>query len=498
MNRRDFLGVIGAQAAFWGTSSLISAQDISSWSESGQDKPNVLLLLVDDLGWGDVTCYNNNSAIKTPNIDELSQQGIRFTSAHSPSSVCTPTRYGLLTGRYAWRTSMKEGVISDIAPALIDPDRMTLGSLMKEAGYYTSCIGKWHLGVNWHPKPGDPGDWQWGQDIRYSYKSIRERIDHSKPFENGPTALGFDYFFGSLDQRTGNYIEGNVFTDIPVKPDADDIFVDKAIDTIRKHISIKPSQPFFQYLALTAPHVPLTPPADLKGKSGDGRRGDMCLWADRSLGRMSKALKQMDLEKNTLVIFASDNGPALNTRWPDGNPDHDPSGPFRGYKTDIWDGGTRVPFIVKWPGKIKPGTLLEKPLCLVDTMATLAALVKIPLPEWAGEDSFNALPALLGDESFQIRDHLITHSYTGVFSIRKGDWKLILYTKGSGGHQGITPGWQPLHKGWDHLGKVEVGQLYNIRLDPYEQNDLWENHPKVIGELRSLLLDYRGSGKTRD
>jgi arylsulfatase A-like enzyme len=458
--------------------------------------PNILFILADDLGYGDVSCNNAKSLIPTPNIDQLAAEGRRFSEAHSPASVCSPTRYGLMTGRYAWRTAMKEGVLYDYDPALIKKGRTTIASLLKDAGYRTGAFGKWHVGLDWTPKEGDPGDWQWGQMIRYDSQAIASRVDISKPVRNGPTDLGFDTFYGGVSQGVSrHYIaDDRVSGDAIRRDETDNVFCNKAESFIRNHVAQHPDQPFFAYLALHAVHGPLTPPANLKGKSKTGLLGDMVLWVDQTVGRMTALLDELKLTQDTLVIFTSDNG---SVHYPDNaKVGHSPSGDRRGYKTDAWDGGTHVPLIVRWPGHVPAGSTSGALICHVDMLATLAALTGRDLPKWQAEDSFNLMPALTGDGPG--RKELITHSYTGVFAIRQDGWKLILGTQGSGGHQGITPEWQPNQGGFDRLEKTSVGQLYHLTEDPGETTDLWAKHPEIVNRLRTRLDLVASQGRTRE
>ena len=484
-------------------------------ADGDADRPNILLILADDFGWGDASCNNPDSAFRTPNIDRIAREGIRFTNAHTPHSVCSPTRYALLTGRYAWRTWMREGVLAGYGRALIGPRRLTLASLLKECGYATGAFGKWHVGMDWQPVEGDPGDWHWGTQVRGRgvIGRLSRRVDHSRPVRNGPTGIGFDTCFVTPSNNTripvfvrDDRVDGNprrdkngLMRDPRVRRDTvDDLFVDEAIGFLDRHLSEKGDRPFFIYLPLNAAHGATKPPADLKGKSGDGERGDKCLWVDRSVGRMLEALDGKKLTRSTLVIFTADNGPISPHRY---KPDtkHRAAGPYRGYKTDAWDGGFRVPFVVRWPERVPAGATYGGLFCLTDVLSTLAALLGKELPRWAGEDGFSHLPGLLGrDGTPAPRDEVITQSYVGVLSVRKGRWKLILDTKGSGGHERATPGFEPLVMGppWEILAS-RTGQLYDIEADPYERNDLFEKHPEEVAELKRLLQKRISDGRSR-
>ncbi len=488
------------------------------------DKPNVVFIMADDMGWGDPGFNNPESKVPTPNMDRIRNEGIRLTQAHTASSVCSPSRYALLTGRYAWRTRMKEGVLYGYCRHLIEPGRTTLGSLFKSRGYSTACIGKWHVGLDWTPKKGDPGDWAEGTVVRHTTRELGHRVDFTQPITSGPTDVGFDYFFGTAACATCNepfsFIENDKVVQQPVfepkceggpnvyrDPDwdetkVDDIFVDKAIDFMKKHKD--DTEPFFVYLPLSAPHAPLHPPKDMEDTSSDGRRGDMVCWFDRSVGRMDRVLEESGLKDNTLLIVTSDNGAQVNHKgegrpaWeamrknPEVsaeeliekdliNPDHRVSGPYRGYKTDIWDGGTRVALIARWPGQIEAGTESHGEYCLMDTLPSLAELLETEIPEGNCEDGSARLKTLLGQETDSPREELVTHSYTGVFALRKGPWKLIPDTLGSGGHRGVTPDWR-------FVEPDTPGQLYNLEKDPYEQKNLWnDKHKDIIIELRAEL-----------
>lgn len=464
--------------------------------------PNIVFILADDMGYGDPECYNQESKIPTPNIDKLASEGIRFINAHSPDALCTPTRYGLLTGRYCWRTRLKEGVLLgyDEAP-LIEPGRTTIGSLLKNRGYNTAYIGKWHLGMTWQTRDGyvirdDHNDWNNDPAIM---KSNEQHVDFTKPVTGGPTELGFDYFYGTMGCSTSDppycYIEQNRTVGIPsvMSPDdfsklpgfvpglmvpgfsleeVDPVFTEQAIGYIKSHRDKSPDNPFFLCLALSSPHNPFLPPDFAKEKSTEGPRGDLVTVVDWSVGRIMEILKQYGLLQNTLVIVTSDNGAVR------GSNGHKSEGDYRGYKGNIWDGGHRIPFIASWPGKIEPGSVSSEVISLSDMFATLASLVSYKSGVSEGEDSHNVLPALFGkkleDSDTRV---MVFHSAGGFFAIQKGQWKLIEGTKGSGsGKQ--PPSGEPV---------TNAGQLYNIVEDPFETNDLWEQEPSIVRELQILL-----------
>lgn len=476
-------------------------------------RPNIVVILSDDVGWGDISCYQPSNKFKTPHVDQFAREGMRFTNAHAPHAVCTPTRYSLLTGRYCWRTFLREGVMVGYGKPLIPPTRLTLASLLKEEGYTTGAFGKWHIGLDWQPVDGDPGDFHFGSQIHgvsQAVADISQRVDHSALINGGPTDLGFDTFFGTPSNRTRIPVfmrddrmvgspardKTGLMRDPEMRGDTvDDLYVDEAIAFMERAVTNQ--KPFFVYLPINAAHGAIAVPSEFQGKSGVSSRADRVLWVNKSVGRIRTALEQTGQVENTLVIFTSDNGP-FAARGEDLEQGHDASGPYRGFKTDAWDGGTRVPFIARWPGKIDAGTTNDSLLSLTDIMATLAAVFEKPLPDWAGEDSFNQLPTLLGEPDAAGRESMITQSYTGILSIREGRWKLILDTKGSGGfyryspevqrHQTMSP-WRP--------DMSDSGQLYDIESDPYEARDLFEQHPEVVDKLKNQLRTYINSGRTR-
>jgi arylsulfatase A-like enzyme len=499
--------------------------------------PNIVLILADDMGWGDPGCNNPESKVPTPHIDRIAGQGVRFANAHAPASVCTPSRYGLMTGRYAWRTHLKEGVFYGYSRHLIEPDRMTIASLLKDQGYATACIGKWHLGMDWALKEDDPGDLKEKTATRERSRRIGDQVDHTRPIENGPNSVGFDYFFGTAACSTCDspyvFIENDRVTVEPVKmvkPGVsgravfmdpawdnrvvDDVYVEKAILFMERHAAS--AGPFFLYLPLSAPHAPHRPPGRLEGASGDFARGDMCMWVDESVGKINSALERFGLADDTIFIFSSDNGGLVNgkrsgeanpllrenpgmsvaelRRHPDWCSEHRVNGSWRGFKTDIWDGGSRIPFIARWPGHFPSASVSEEELCLTDLLASLAALTGTEIPRGAGEDSFNLLPAFLGERIDRpIRSNLITHSYQGVFSLRIENWKAVFDTEGSGGDRGVTPEWKSIIPG-------APGQLYDLSIDPGETRNLWNNPDRrsLIARLTQRIEYYRTVGRSAE
>lgn len=469
--------------------------------------PNIVFILADDMGYGDVGAYNKESLIPSPNIDQLASQGIMFTDAHSPASMCTPSRYGLLTGRYCFRTRLKHGVILgyDEVP-LIESGRNTIATVLKSKGYNTACIGKWHLGMNWQTKDGyliqdDHDEWQ----NPVVMTANEAHIDFTKPVTGGPLEHGFDYFFGTLGCSTSDppysFIENNNTVGIPsvksseefnklpgfvpglmVKDfsleNVDTVFTSKAIEFIGDQMSKGSGKPFFLYLALSSPHNPFLPPDFAKGKSKEGARGDLVTVVDWSVGRLMEILKNYRLEKNTLVIVTSDNGAVKGANG------HKSEGDFRGYKASTWEGGHRIPFIARWPGKIIPGSVTSEAISLSDMFSTFADLVSYKTINSEGEDSYNVLPVFFGKKQDNSDERVrVFHSGSGIFSVRKGHWLLI---EEGGGTQ---------TKKLDIMdSNIKVkGQLYNLLDDPYEKNNLWDKNQVIVNELSILIKKYKSA-----
>jgi arylsulfatase A-like enzyme len=471
---------------------FLSIQNLS-YSQNNEP-PNIIFILADDLGYGDISHLNNNSKIITPSIDILASEGISFIDAHSNAAVCTPTRYGILTGRYAWRTWMKNGVLWSYDKPLITKKRTTVASLLKKKGYATACIGKWHLGLAWQ-------------------KNKDSTINLKKPLKETPNDIGFDEFYGisaSLDIPPYFYLKnrkitaskintieatagkgfwregsiGNDFKHEEVLPH----LTNKAIEYINKQSNRK--KPFFLYFPLPAPHTPILPSPEFKGKSKAGEYGDFVLMVDDVVKQIEESLKINGISENTLIIFTSDNGfaPAANTQE-QLDFGHTPSKHFRGYKADIYEGGHRIPFIVKWPNKIKKGITSNQTICLTDFMATIAAISNTKLQDNEAEDSYNLLPILLDKKiDNPIREATVHHSIDGVFAIRQGNWKLI-FGPGSGG-------WSyPTKKEIQNL-KLPLFQLYNLETDPSETLNVAENNPQIVKKLTSLMEQYIENGRS--
>ncbi|WP_419194048.1 sulfatase family protein [Novipirellula herctigrandis] len=455
------------------------------------EKPNIVYILADDMGIGEIACYNSEGKIPTPHVDALASQGMKFMDAHISSSVCTPTRYGILTGRYAWRTSLKEGVLGPYSPPLIEADRETVASFLKNHGYRTACLGKWHLGMNWKHS-----------NSLGSRRVSAKHIDPTVPITNGPLDRGFDFFLGA-DSHDMHYIrnrrvDGEVTllgsrAEIEKRTSAEVKFNQLwAIDGFAfedrlalmatetdQWIRQAPDQPFFVYLALHSPHNPIVPSKDFQGKSGLNSHADYCMETDWVVGQVLKTLDELKLADDTIVIFTADNGtsPAadVGTLLEKG---HNPSWKYRGLKGTLWEGGHRVPFVVRWPGNIQPGTESHQTICSTDLLASCADLFEQKLPDNVGEDSISFLPALKGDTIPGVHERMIVHhSDAGVFAIRKGKWKLM-FDKDGGSRRGVNEQKSnPVIDSADHL-------LFDMQKDESETTNLLHQHPEVVESLK--------------
>ena len=460
-------------------------------------KPNLVYILADDLGLGDPGCYNPDSKIPTPAMDRLARDGMQFSDAHTPASVCTPTRYGVLTGRYSWRTRLKKWVLRGDDPALIEPGRLTIASMLKQHGYKTAAIGKWHLGFQ-SPNPKD---------------KKKRKIDWSKPLKPGPVTVGFDTFFGIAtsasppfafledDHLVGKLTGQAERTEYrrkggtgfhqagPIVPgfkheDALPMFGEKAVEFIE---SQTPDQPFFLYLALNAPHTPWVPKQEFQGRSKAGYYGDYVVAADAVVKQVLDAIDRKKLAENTIVILTSDNGshwlPSDIEKWK-----HNANLDCRGQKADIHEGGHRVPFIVRWPGHVRKNSTSDALICLTDLTATMAHIVGHDLPENAAEDSFDITPVLLEEKGAKGRDTIVHHSGDGMFSIRQGNWKLI---------EGLGSGGFTQPRTIEPKPGGPQGQLYNLAKDPAEKVNLYQKHPEIVARLHKLLQQYKKTGRSR-
>ncbi|HEX4147822.1 MAG TPA: arylsulfatase, partial [Pirellulales bacterium] len=409
-----------------------------------QCRPNIVLILADDLGYGDVHCLNTQRGkIATPQLDKLASQGMIFTEAHSGSSVCTPTRDGVLTGRYAWRSRLQSGVIARYEEPLIAADRLTLPAMLKQAGYHTACIGKWHLGFTVEsPQESSQESSQAnakkerGKRKGKADKAERESKLVGAPLgsvtHDGPVTRGFDSYFGFHHARMMKSVfENDRVTQLIEPLDMLPTLASRSCQQIAQRA--KAAEPFFLYLALSAPHTPIVPNEQWQGKSGLGDYADFVMETDWAVGEVLAAIDRAGIADNTLVFFSSDNGcsPAAGTEKLEQR-GHYASEARRGYKADVWDGGHRVPFLVRWPGRVKAGACSSQLICLTDFLATCADVLGIKLPGNSAEDSVSILPALLGSAAAPLRPAVVHHSINGKFAIREGSWKLE-FCPGSGG-----------------------------------------------------------------
>ncbi len=480
---------------------------------SAADKPNIIFILCDDLGYGDVKCLNPEGKIATPHMDRLAKEGMTFTDAHSGSSVCTPTRYGVMTGRYAWRSKLQSSVLGGLSPRLIEQGRMTVASMLKEQGYSTHCVGKWHLGMDWVRK---------GEVTELGIESEGQvnNVDYTQPITNGPTSVGFDTYFGisaSLDMVPYCFIENDRVPATPTETmklamngsggkmsftregpgspgfrgeDVLPSLTKRALKIIdEKSAGAKKGAPFFIYMPLNSPHTPILPSEKWQGKSGISLYADFVMETDDAIGQVMRATEAAGIAKDTLIIVTSDNGCSPQANFPDLiAKGHNPSGVMRGHKADIFDGGHRVPFIARWPAKVKGGQTTGQLTCLTDFTATAAEIVGAKLPENAAEDSFSFLPVLLGESGKATRQSIIHHSINGSFALREGAWKLELCA-GSGGWSDPRPG-SPGEKGLPNT------QLYNLENDIGEKTNVQDKNPEIVARMTAQLEKIVHDGRS--
>jgi len=473
-------------------------------SSAADERPNIVFILADDMGYGDVQALNPDSGIPTPHLNELASQGMSFTDAHSPSAVCTPTRYATLTGRYCWRSRLKSGVLDGYGEPLIEKSRPTVASHLSALGYRTGVVGKWHLGLGFR-KTGD--EWNW-----------------AAPLDHCPLDLGFDHSLvipASLDFPPYVYVGGRQITGQPDRtqprqgfpafvregPIGSDFSVVDCLDTLTGHArdfiaeEAGGDTPFFLYFPLTAPHKPVLPHRRFEGETELGPYGDFIAQVDWTVGQVLEALESAGVSENTVVFFTSDNGSFMRRLTDESAPDHvddetvqayfegnhTANGPWRGTKADIWEAGHRVPFFVRWPGVVEAGSTCAETICHVDLFATASTLAggDLPSPETAAPDSFDLAPLLRGEPKAFERAPVVHHSARGFFAIRKGDWKLVLGT-GSGGRE------KP--RG-ERFGTPF--QLYDLAEDPGETNDRLRSERERASDLEAELLRLLADGASR-
>ena len=497
MSRMNFikLSLVLATLAtiFWSCNAHLSAgkQKVDNQSTmTDAKKPNIVFILCDDLGYGEIqSLAPETSKIKTPHTDNLTREGMVFTDAHSGSAVCTPTRYGIMTGRYSWRTKLQRGVVQGHAPNLIKENRPTIANFLQNQDYHTAILGKWHLNFQYIdpvsneliPKP---------KKSKKSKKSKKQLPPVGATIPDGPVQRGFDYYHGF--HHAGDMKA--VIENDKVILHEDEInmlprLTDKSVEYINQQAKNKDGKPFFLYVPLGSPHTPILPSKEWQGKSGMGAYADFVMQTDATVGAIMKALAANGLSENTLVIFSSDNGTSKAAKIPQlAEQGHLVSGGYRGSKSDLWDGGHRVPFIVKWPNVIKPGSTSDELICLTDIFATLSEITNKKLPSESGEDSVSFLSALKGEKINSTRAGVIHHSITGHFAYRLGKWKLLL-AKGSGGWS------SPREK---ESAGMPIAQLYNLETDPAETQNLYSTHPEIAEKLlEQLELDIKTGRSTK-
>ncbi|MFP4621841.1 MAG: sulfatase family protein [Bacteroidales bacterium] len=498
--------------------------------ETKNEFPNIVIIFADDMGYGDVSGLNPEAKTYTPAIDGLIEEGLTFTEAHASASVSTPSRYGLLTGRYAFRNKINGGNVNGFEPSVFEQERRTMADLLNDAGYTTACVGKWHLGFDWETEPE-------GEEPRQSNETNYSNVSYSKSIEFGPNFFGFDYSFihpASLDippylfLENQKAIEDEVILSSDVYPlrledteyawdkkhtQEDDIYwdkgvwwrdgemaksfrieecqgdiVDEGIQFIERQKNNNKDNPFFLYLALTGPHTPWVPEDRFKGKSAMDTYGDFILNIDHIVERVDEKLESLGFSENTMLIFASDNG----GYWPEQEialQKHDSNYGRRGQKGDVWDGGHHEPLIIKWPSKIKSPVTYNHLISFTDFYATFAELTGQELEKNAGEDSFSFLHVLNGDTAKPVRNSMIHHSSAKMFAIRMNGWKYI-DGLGSGGFTSPT-------RSKPEPGEPE-GQLYNMDKDPKESNNLFTEHPEMVKKLQEKLEKQKEQGYTRE
>ncbi|WP_298365808.1 arylsulfatase [uncultured Lutibacter sp.] len=474
-------------------------------AQQNTEKPNIIYILADDMGPGDVKAYNKDSKILTPNIDKLAREGVKFMDAHTSSGVCTPTRYGILTGRYSWRTStLKKGVLGGHSEHLIDVERETVASMLKKQGYKTACIGKWHLGMDWKQlKPTT------------SVRKKANNVDISSPIKNGTNVNGFDYYFGisaSLNMNPHVFIENDKAQGtfeylkdqealkkrgyIGAKPgwsakefEQDEVlstFTEKTCDWIRKNSD----NPFFVYMPLNAPHSPIVPSEKFIGKSGLNDHGDFCMETDWAVGEVLKTLDELGIADNTIVVFTADNGTSPKAGFPVmAKKGHHSSWIYRGMKGTNWEGGHRVPFIVRWPNKVEKNQVSNQLICTTDLMATCAEVLNISINENEGEDSVSFLPALKNKNIPELKVRAVVHhSDVGIFSVRYGKWKLMFDNYG-GSKRGDPRELEPIKDNGSIL-------LFNMENDAVENVNLAGKYPEIVEQLKKKLAQVIKQGRS--
>ena len=506
-----------------------------SWScaqDGGANRPpSILLILADDLGYGDVSAYNDQAKVETEHLDSLARQGLRFTDAHSPSTVCTPTRYGILTGRMPFRTGMR-GVFTGVdGPCLIEPGRLTLAQMLREAGYATAMVGKWHLGMTFFDRQGQPV-----HEIDLPARTREERaaagvervrlVDFSRAIPDGPLNRGFDQFFGTVACPTTDWLYAWVDGDrVPVPPESlldrtplpkhpyandnrrgliapdydlervDLVFLERSVRFLEEHAAREPDRPFFLFHSMQAVHLPSFAAPEFQGKTAAGPHGDFLFEMDFIVGELMAALDRLGLAEETLVLFTSDNGPEVPTTYHmRRDHDHDGARPWRGVKRDQWEGGHRVPTIARWPGKIQPGLVSDQLFNLTDIMATAAALTGYALPAASAEDSFDFSALLTGThDGSPIREFALHQTISLDLALRRGAWKYLDHS-GSGGNDYTRPFLADF--ALDDGAPDAPAQLFDLASDPGETRNLYYEEAETASRMQQELEDFKTAGRS--
>ena len=518
--RRTLLKAAGIGVAGLAAGELAAKAEPHAADKNENKKlPNILLIFTDDLGYGDISCYNPQAKVATANVDSLASQGMRFTDAHSASAVCTPSRYSILTGRMCFRTGYRGVFCGTGGPNLIEKGRLTLPGMLRQKGYATAAVGKWHVGLTFLDKDGK-------RVTKGGVEGVKS-VDFSRAIPDAPIHRGFDYFYGTACCPTTDFLYAYIEGDrIPVPPTAmldktplpknpytvdcregiiapnyemdktDLVWLEKSKQFIEKHVKQNPDKPFFLYHATTAVHFASFTPEQFHGKTKAGPHGDYIYEMDWVVGELLKTLDSLGVAENTIVMFASDNGPEIasvvNMRK---DYQHDGARPWRGIKRDDWEGGHRTPFIVRWPGKVKAGSTTDQLTSLTDIMATCASIAGAKLSDDAAEDSYDMSPVLLGTQGDKpVRTYMLEQTISLAMSIRHGKWKLLAH-KGSGGNN--------YEKNADlrpyAIADTEPdspGQLYDLETDPGERVNIYSKHPDIVRELTERLEEFKNTGRS--
>jgi len=486
----------------------------TNFAKDENSRPNIVVIYADDMGYGDLNCQNPDSKIPTPNLDKLASEGIRFTDAHSSSGICSPSRFALLTGMYHWRR--QHDIVNSFGKPFFNDSDVTLPQVLKQNGYTTACIGKWHLGWDWEFKNEPSGEVMQSGRLQKFYNP--EDIDWNKPIAGGPLDRGFDYYFGDdvINFPPYAWIENNRIIEAPDdEMDINNIGFDtkegnwefrpgpkvkgwnpyevlpklteKAVEWVKNQ---SPNKPFFLYFALPSPHAPIIPNNEFFGKSEAGGFGDFMFQTDWVAGQVLKALEEKGFEDNTIVIFSSDNGPEHYAFQRAEKYGHFSMGDFRGLKRDVWEGGHRVPLIIKWPGHVKKGAVSDMLFSQIDLMATLTAALGIELPGNAAPDSYNFLPGILGKETdLPVREVLINNTFAKKWAVRKGNW---LYINDKTGQHTEMPETFKEINGYSDF--ETEGLLFNLKDDIEQRVNLFKQYPEKVIEMERLITEEKAKG----